>query len=129
MIYFFFFSSRRRHTRFSRDWSSDVCSSDLGGHPPVSDDAFEQRTGLPRGEYLKVETASAVAGDQAAEPVATGHHDDAVARTGQQWPYLVGAVGVVEHDEHATVGQQTAIQRGDLLGRRGYLLRRYAQCA
>src|SRR5690606_39381971 len=27
----FFFSSRRRHTRFSRDWSSDVCSSDLNG--------------------------------------------------------------------------------------------------
>src|SRR5579883_3001258 len=26
---FFFFSSRRRHTSFSRDWSSDVCSSDL----------------------------------------------------------------------------------------------------
>src|SRR5690606_39372038 len=25
----FFFSSRRRHTRLSRDWSSDVCSSDL----------------------------------------------------------------------------------------------------
>src|SRR2546422_11338577 len=29
MVYFFFFSSRRRHTRCSRDWSSDVCSSDL----------------------------------------------------------------------------------------------------
>src|SRR6185503_20497670 len=28
---FFFFSSRRRHTRCSRDWSSDVCSSDLDG--------------------------------------------------------------------------------------------------
>src|SRR5690606_39974543 len=28
-ISIFFFSSRRRHTRFSRDWSSDVCSSDL----------------------------------------------------------------------------------------------------
>src|SRR5690606_40416249 len=28
-LIFFFFSSRRRHTRFSRDWSSDVCSSDL----------------------------------------------------------------------------------------------------
>src|SRR5207253_6114022 len=27
---FFFFSSRRRHTRWPRDWSSDVCSSDLG---------------------------------------------------------------------------------------------------
>src|SRR3989449_10227759 len=29
MYFFFFFSSRRRHTRCSRDWSSDVCSSDL----------------------------------------------------------------------------------------------------
>src|SRR2546428_11948693 len=28
-ILFFFFSSRRRHTRSDRDWSSDVCSSDL----------------------------------------------------------------------------------------------------
>src|SRR5215510_15685422 len=27
--FFFFFSSRRRHTRWPRDWSSDVCSSDL----------------------------------------------------------------------------------------------------
>src|SRR5690606_40511795 len=31
----FFFSSRRRHTRFSRDWSSDVCSSDLVLQPLV----------------------------------------------------------------------------------------------
>src|SRR5438874_1491938 len=29
MFFFFFFSSRRRHTRSLRDWSSDVCSSDL----------------------------------------------------------------------------------------------------
>src|SRR5690625_1497870 len=29
MSYIFFFSSRRRHTRWPRDWSSDVCSSDL----------------------------------------------------------------------------------------------------
>src|SRR5438105_14081149 len=28
---FFFFSSRRRHTRSTRDWSSNVCSSDLAG--------------------------------------------------------------------------------------------------
>src|SRR5438876_8734642 len=28
-MYFFFFSSRRRHTRWTGDWSSDVCSSDL----------------------------------------------------------------------------------------------------
>src|SRR5688572_32287868 len=31
MLPFFFFSSRRRHTRFDCDWSSDVCSSDLSG--------------------------------------------------------------------------------------------------
>src|SRR5882762_1766364 len=32
-MYFFFFSSRRRHTRFKCDWSSDVCSSDLLARP------------------------------------------------------------------------------------------------
>src|SRR5438876_4488635 len=37
----FFFSSRRRHTRWTGDWSSDVCSSDLGG------------TGPGRGRYLR----------------------------------------------------------------------------
>src|SRR6266704_4898915 len=42
--YLFFFSSRRRHTRSKRDWSSDVCSSDLAGEhhardrePPLAD--------------------------------------------------------------------------------------------
>src|SRR2546430_5811168 len=40
----FFFSSRRRHTRFDCDWSSDVCSSDLtyslvhDDLPPIDDD-------------------------------------------------------------------------------------------
>src|SRR5690606_39533050 len=37
----FFFSSRRRHTRFSRDWSSDVCSSDLA---ELLRDRVERRT-------------------------------------------------------------------------------------
>src|SRR2546428_9799309 len=38
---FFFFSSRRRHTRSDRDWSSDVCSSDLAAAevPPAPDAA------------------------------------------------------------------------------------------
>src|SRR2546430_8823557 len=39
-IVFFFFSSRRRHTRFDCDWSSDVCSSDL--LPPL--ETYDQRT-------------------------------------------------------------------------------------
>src|SRR5690349_25074640 len=33
-MFFFFFSSRRRHTRSLRDWSSDVCSSDLSRWAP-----------------------------------------------------------------------------------------------
>src|SRR5437870_10910721 len=33
---FFFFSSRRRHTRWPRDWSSDVCSSDLDPRTDVA---------------------------------------------------------------------------------------------
>src|SRR5690625_7834032 len=41
---FFFFSSRRRHTRWPRDWSSDVCSSDL--HGLVHDLRDDARTGV-----------------------------------------------------------------------------------
>src|SRR5688572_32301411 len=33
--FLFFFSSRRRHTRFDCDWSSDVCSSDLGASQKI----------------------------------------------------------------------------------------------
>src|SRR5690606_40713218 len=36
------FSSRRRHTRFSRDWSSDVCSSDLDGTEMTSEEWHQQ---------------------------------------------------------------------------------------
>src|SRR3712207_327879 len=48
-VCFFFFSSRRRHTRYWRDWSSDVCSSDLvgaflaGDAPNVIPDTAELR--------------------------------------------------------------------------------------
>src|SRR2546429_1245769 len=40
LVLFFFFSSRRRHTRCSRDWSSDVCSSDLHPAGPHGHAAF-----------------------------------------------------------------------------------------
>src|SRR6266550_6063656 len=43
---FFFFSSRRRHTRCSRDWSSDVCSSDLA---PASGSCSPAAGGPDRG--------------------------------------------------------------------------------
>src|SRR5439155_14424050 len=40
----FFFSSRRRHTRWPRDWSSDVCSSDLSWRDHRGRDEHERRT-------------------------------------------------------------------------------------
>src|SRR5690349_24450875 len=46
-VYFFFFSSRRRHTRSLRDWSSDVCSSDLGEAREVAA-ALDVELRLPR---------------------------------------------------------------------------------
>src|SRR5215217_802540 len=55
-MFFFFFSSRRRHTRYWRDWSSDVCSSDL-----VAEDQPEMRAllrrALQRQGYEVVEAA------------------------------------------------------------------------
>src|SRR5207253_6928450 len=58
IVFFFFFSSRRRHTRWPRDWSSDVCSSDLsvqradrGVHAEV---VFEQHVAVGRaGERMQ----------------------------------------------------------------------------
>src|SRR6266436_5906370 len=43
-MFFFFFSSRRRHTRCSRDWSSDVCSSDLTFRTVFATDALRNHT-------------------------------------------------------------------------------------
>src|SRR5699024_5609207 len=39
-FFYFFFSSRRRHTRSKRDWSSDVCSSDLRGTSSAHQNPF-----------------------------------------------------------------------------------------
>src|SRR5699024_8318386 len=44
---FFFFSSRRRHTRSKRDWSSDVCSSDLRASIGLAATAAEYTAALP----------------------------------------------------------------------------------
>src|SRR5690606_27484746 len=64
----FFFSSRRRHTRFSRDWSSDVCSSDLltgrtygaedGQALGLSHHLVEPGEGLKKGLELAAKIAS-----------------------------------------------------------------------
>src|SRR5690606_40730143 len=48
----FFFSSRRRHTRFSRDWSSDVCSSDLNLAAGADDELILKDNSAEAGKVL-----------------------------------------------------------------------------
>src|SRR6266480_2748360 len=55
-MYFFFFSSRRRHTRLTCDWSSDVCSSDLlrMGEPRVAVAFLERGYTLSQARNLNI---------------------------------------------------------------------------
>src|SRR2546430_14580511 len=56
----FFFSSRRRHTRFDCDWSSDVCSSDLGAK--IVELAIEQALArLSKGKKVERKKSSGIA--------------------------------------------------------------------
>src|SRR5205809_5386257 len=66
VAFFFFFSSRRRHTRCSRDWSSDVCSSDLDyvASSPVLSRYREKCTIVPYG--VDVEAFALRDGEEAA---------------------------------------------------------------
>src|SRR3989442_10570612 len=88
--FFFFFSSRRRHTRCGRDWSSDVCSSDLVGvveMPVRIDHEFHGRAESlerflelgPRGRHERVHH------DQ---PVGALQHHHVAPRTGEQCDVL-----------------------------------------
>src|SRR5256886_10028306 len=70
--YLFFFSSRRRHTRFDCDWSSDVCSSDL----VAEDFKLSSGTWVSVGT-LRVRVVSALA-PLAQDVVITGHDRDEV---------------------------------------------------
>src|SRR2546422_9101862 len=99
-LFFFFFSSRRRHTRCSRDWSSDVCSSDL------SQDA-------PSTAYRRMRAAldSAFAG---ARPLiyAAGHDHALQVITGTSARYeLVSGAGTFGHLDRVTALDSTRFAR------------------
>src|SRR5207253_4847760 len=54
----FFFSSRRRHTRWPRDWSSDVCSSDLGAFIQITYDDQEGAFGIDNMDFRFADVAN-----------------------------------------------------------------------
>src|SRR5690606_40565969 len=71
LVFLFFFSSRRRHTRFSRDWSSDVCSSDLQQYRPGIDRPAREQGAtnrLHRKQWTIHRTASALRSAQKRNP-------------------------------------------------------------
>src|SRR5690606_40164919 len=94
----FFFSSRRRHTSFSRDWSSDVCSSDLAvwlfaGPPPTESQAQFQL---------------ALVADGFNSPVHLTSPPDGTGRL-----FVVDRIGVVYiiRSEERRVGKESRIRR------------------
>src|SRR5437868_12847266 len=73
---FFFFSSRRRHTRSKRDWSSDVCSSDLDEGVRPTSDLYS--------EFLNSGHQSAISKDSVITR-ANGHARSEERRVGKEW--------------------------------------------
>src|SRR2546426_11043885 len=61
---FFFFSSRRRHTRLQGDWSSDVCSSDLSATVQTDEQGNFELTNVPYNPYHVSVTAPGFAVSQ-----------------------------------------------------------------
>src|SRR5690606_40070988 len=83
--FLFFFSSRRRHTRFSRDWSSDVCSSDLiQAEPYIDVHFFESRRFSQGGDVRRRRRAPGLGNTQCHDLArlymrqAGRHHENAV---------------------------------------------------
>src|SRR5207253_4330548 len=93
----FFFSSRRRHTRWPRDWSSDVCSSDLK-------DEGHRRPAVRLLDPLLLVQAH---GWTSMALVFLGRHDDAIAH---------GAVALrlaeARGDELVQIGRASGRERG-----------------
>src|SRR3712207_1139855 len=90
VLFFFFFSSRRRHTRYWRDWSSDVCSSDLYTRCAPGVTLFEEVRPEPGAavdqvpEECRPEEGREDQGREQGHPRPEGHGDrGAVQQTGQ----------------------------------------------
>src|SRR5690606_40473223 len=104
---FFFFSSRRRHTSFSRDWSSDVCSSDLlAVHfrtPPVLFDSYLPK--LFEALSLPVPSSLATASADPAPPVPTERSEE--RRVGREGGHRGAAADETKNATPRSSGRET----------------------
>src|SRR5690606_40163749 len=94
------FSSRRRHTRFSRDWSSDVCSSDLGTLGP-STASFDLT--LPPGTVITTITGLDVGASEVVTSVTP--NDGRIAFNDTQ--LLIGSSASSARSEERRVGKES----------------------
>src|SRR2546430_4511174 len=117
LISFFFFSSRRRHTRFDCDWSSDVCSSDLEDEVGVLDVPLRQVAVAQVDPALEVDVVGreVLEADLPVDRRARPPHarDDVAAgadRVGHVRPDLDDAAEVlVPDDEEVVAGRRVAV--------------------
>src|SRR5207253_7472627 len=93
LMFVFFFSSRRRHTRWPRDWSSDVCSSDLLQLQHIA----LPRDGDAEGPYVMVELHAG----------------------GDLWPSDAGAQTDDRQLAHEHIGQQRIRSEERRVGKEG----------
>src|SRR5206468_7197825 len=92
----FFFSSRRRHTSSDRDWSSDVCSSDL----PL---ARVIRAGAERGRTIAVHELTA---EERAARLAAGTLRSEERRVGKEWRSGRGSAPSIKGDSDSGAGSR-----------------------
>src|SRR5256886_9392097 len=124
----FFFSSRRRHTRFDCDWSSDVCSSDLLVLAAARLDLLlgeadpgDLRRGIDdRGDHLVVDLAEA-AGDQVRDHHAlllalVRQHRAAYAVPDRPHALHARAAGLIDTDEAALIPLHAGIAPAQIPG-------------
>src|SRR5215510_15844359 len=118
IIFFFFFSSRRRHTRWPRDWSSDVCSSDLhGGRKQVLRKTALNRRGQAR------QKIPAMRGCLSAAWLRSFLQPVTYLGVGMSLVIVAGLFYLISKDKEAAYS--AALQNGDNLARvfEGYIAR------
>src|SRR6266496_4232714 len=102
LFFFFFFSSRRRHTRSLRDWSSDVCSSDLL-------DETRQSVRDLRDEVRQVLSSEGTAQEKAGRLLSTA---TAAVKSAREPGSREGAASAEEHLTVTSAGSEASAEAG-----------------